>query len=139
MAVKIIESDPGIRENIRKLINSYGYNFADKFEMQRPYKLITGHRRENFGQGFINICQAISTLAENHPELDFVYPVHLNPNVQRPVYELLSGHSNVYLIPPVDYLPFVYIMKNCYFILTDSGGVQEEAPSFGKPVLVNVT
>ncbi len=141
MAVKIIESDPGIRENIRKLINSYGYNFADKFEMQRPYILITGHRRENFGQGFINICQAISTLAENHPELDFVYPVHLNPNVQRPVYELLSGHSNVYLIPPVDYLPFVYIMKNCYFILTDSGGVQEEAPSFGKPVLVmrNIT
>jgi len=98
--------------------------------------LITGHRRENFGQGFLDMCSAIKTLAEQHPDVNFVYPVHLNPNVQKPVLELLSGISNVYLIPPLDYEPFVYLMSKSYLILTDSGGIQEEAPSLGKPVLV---
>ncbi|WP_274760646.1 non-hydrolyzing UDP-N-acetylglucosamine 2-epimerase [Pseudoalteromonas sp. G4] len=102
----------------------------------KPYVLITGHRRESFGGGFERICQAIATLAEKYPEHNFVYPVHLNPNVQEPVNRLLAEHSNVKLIEPQDYLPFVYLMDNAHIILTDSGGIQEEAPSLGKPVLV---
>ena len=84
----------------------------------------------------MHICKAIKELAELHPDMDFVYPVHLNPNVQKPVYELLSGVENVYLISPLDYLPFIYAMQHSFLVLTDSGGVQEEAPSLGKPVLV---
>jgi len=98
--------------------------------------LITGHRRENFGQGFLDICAAIKTLAIEHPDVHFVYPVHLNPNVQKPVMELLSDINNIYLIAPLEYEPFVYLMSKSYLILTDSGGIQEEAPSLGKPVLV---
>ncbi len=100
------------------------------------FVLITGHRRENFGQGFRDLCMAIRRLAENHPNWLFVYPVHLNPNVQQPVNELLSGLTNVRLIDPLDYLPFVWLMDRCDLILTDSGGIQEEGPSLGKPVLV---
>lgn len=103
---------------------------------RRPYVLITGHRRENFGQGFQDICEAIATLAAHHPEIHFIYPVHLNPNVQQPVYSILGVKENVHLIAPLDYAPFVYAMDYARLILTDSGGVQEEAPSFGKPVLV---
>ncbi len=103
---------------------------------QRPMVLITGHRRESFGGGFERICQAIAQLATTHPDHDFVYPVHLNPNVQQPVNRLLSGLNNVHLIAPQDYLPFVWLMMNARLILTDSGGIQEEAPSLGKPVLV---
>lgn len=102
----------------------------------RRFILITGHRRENFGDGFLGICEAIRQLAQLYPKIDFVYPVHLNPNVQKPVFDLLGEIQNVYLIKPLDYLPFVYLMKHCHLILTDSGGVQEEAPSLGKPVLV---
>lgn len=98
--------------------------------------LITGHRRENFGGGFERICEAIATLARRHPDLDLVYPVHLNPNVLEPVRRLLSDIANVHLIEPLDYLPFVYLMTRSTLILTDSGGIQEEAPSLGKPVLV---
>ena len=98
--------------------------------------LITGHRRENFGGGFERICDAIAALAARYPDLDLVYPVHLNPNVQEPVRRLLSGISNVHLIEPLDYLPFVHLMTRATLILTDSGGIQEEAPSLGKPVLV---
>lgn len=98
--------------------------------------LVTGHRRENFGQGFINICEALKTLALNYPEIDIVYPVHLNPNVQKPVKEILSRIPNILLIEPLSYMPFVYLMSKSYFIITDSGGIQEEAPSLGKPVLV---
>ena len=98
--------------------------------------LITGHRRENFGGGFERICDAIAALAARYPDLDLVYPVHLNPNVQEPVRRLLSGVSNVHLIEPLDYLPFVHLMTRATLILTDSGGIQEEAPSLGKPVLV---
>ena len=98
--------------------------------------LITGHRRENFGEGFKSICNAIAKLADEFINIAFVYPVHLNPNVQKPVYEILSNRKNIYLIEPLSYLPFVTLMNKAKIILTDSGGVQEEAPSLGKPVLV---
>jgi len=98
--------------------------------------LVTGHRRENFGQGFINICEGLKQIALNNPEIDIVYPVHLNPNVQRPVNEILSNIANIYLIDPLQYEEFIYLMSQAYFIITDSGGIQEEAPSLGKPVLV---
>lgn len=108
--------------------------FADILD--KPYVLITGHRRESFGGGFERICQSISSLASKYPDYNFVYPVHLNPNVQEPVKRLLADKRNVKLIDPQDYLPFVFLMNQAYLILTDSGGVQEEAPSLGKPVLV---
>jgi len=98
--------------------------------------LITGHRRENFGQGFINLCTAIRNASMRHQDWDLIYPVHLNPNVQKPVYDILDGHGNVFLIEPQDYAPFVWLMNRSDMILTDSGGIQEEAPSLGKPVLV---
>ena len=99
--------------------------------------LITGHRRENFGEGFLNICQAIKQLADTFPNIDFVYPMHLNPNVRKPVLDILdNAGNNVFLIEPLSYLPFVYMMQKSLLILTDSGGVQEEAPGLGKPVLV---
>lgn len=105
-------------------------------EQNAKYVLITGHRRENFGDGFIQICEAIKELAINNPNFHFVYPVHLNPNVQKPVNKLLNNLDNVHLIEPLEYQDFVLAMKHCYMLLTDSGGVQEEAPSLGKPVLV---
>lgn len=101
-----------------------------------PFVLITGHRRENFGTGFLDICSAISELADSHSHVHFIYPVHLNPQVQEPVYSLLGEKDNIHLIDPLDYAPFVYLMDKCTLILTDSGGIQEEAPSLGKPVLV---
>ena len=100
------------------------------------FVLITGHRRENFGKGFLDICEAIKELAMKNPEVHFVYPVHLNPNVQKPVNEILSGLDNVWLIEPLRYEEFVYLLKQSYLVLTDSGGIQEEAPSLGVPVLV---
>jgi len=98
--------------------------------------LVTGHRRENFGQGFVDLCSAILDLALRHPDWDMVYPVHLNPNVQKPVYDILDDQENVFLIEPQDYAPFVWLMNQSDLILTDSGGIQEEAPALGKPVLV---
>lgn len=98
--------------------------------------LVTGHRRENHGQGFINICSALKQIAESNPNVQIIYPVHLNPNVQKPVYELLEGVNNIKLITPLSYPSFVWLMNQSYLIITDSGGVQEEAPSLGKPVLV---
>jgi UDP-N-acetylglucosamine 2-epimerase (non-hydrolysing) len=100
------------------------------------FVLITGHRRENFGQGFLDICHAIKELAAQNHDTQFVYPVHLNPNVKKPVNEILFGLKNVWLIEPLDYEDFVYLLKHSYVVLTDSGGIQEEAPSLGKPVLV---
>ena len=100
------------------------------------FVLITGHRRENFGNGFLQICEGIKELAKRYPAVHFVYPVHLNPNVQQPVKEILDGLGNVHLVDPLDYEPFVYLLKHSYIVLTDSGGIQEEAPSLGKPVLV---
>jgi UDP-N-acetylglucosamine 2-epimerase (non-hydrolysing) len=103
---------------------------------QRPFILVTGHRRESFGQGFEAICQAIKSIAVSHPEVDIVYPVHLNPNVQEPVERILGNLTNIHLIEPLGYEPFAALMGQSLFVLTDSGGVQEEAPSLGKPVLV---
>jgi UDP-N-acetylglucosamine 2-epimerase (non-hydrolysing) len=100
------------------------------------FVLITGHRRENFGQGFLQICEALCLLAHSFPEVQFVYPVHLNPAVQKPVFELLQALPNVHLLPPLEYEPFLLLLNRSYFVLTDSGGIQEEAPSLGKPVLV---
>lgn len=102
----------------------------------RQVILATAHRRESFGQGLVNICEAIREIALTHPGVSLVYPVHPNPNVQRPVRSLLSGLKNVHLIRPLNYESFVYLMMNCHFVLTDSGGIQEEAPALGKPVLV---
>ncbi len=111
------------------------FSFLDA---SRRLVLVTGHRRENFGAGFQNICHALADIASNHPDVDVLYPVHLNPNVRQPVHDILAARQlrNVHLIDPVDYLPFVYLMDRSYLIITDSGGVQEEAPSLGKPVLV---
>lgn len=128
MAQAKLESNPALRAR-----------FTEEFSFLRPASrmvLITGHRRENFGEGFLRICEAIATLARANPHVDFVYPVHLNPNVQEPVRAALSGLPNVHLIQPQDYLPFVFLMARSSIILTDSGGIQEEAPSLGKPVLV---
>lgn len=113
--------------------------FAEQFpflDKKRRMILVTGHRRESFGNGFDNICKALKSLAIKYPDCQIIYPVHLNPNVQEPVNRLLSDVENIQLIEPVDYLPFVYLMTQAHLILTDSGGIQEEAPSLGKPVLV---
>jgi UDP-N-acetylglucosamine 2-epimerase (non-hydrolysing) len=111
----------------------YRFSFLDR---AKRLILITGHRRENFGDGFENICRALRSIAEVHDDVEILYPVHLNPNVQEPVRRVLGGVDRVHLIEPQDYLPFVYLMDRSYLIITDSGGVQEEAPSLGKPVLV---
>ncbi len=114
-------------------------SLARQFDFIRPDSrlvLVTGHRRESFGGGFERICQALAETAKAFPDVDIVYPVHLNPNVSEPVNRLLAGIDNIHLIEPLDYLPFVYLMNRAYLILTDSGGIQEEAPSLGKPVLV---
>ena len=128
-----IESSDELKAAISEKLQQAGLttSLSDK-----RYVLITGHRRENFGQGFDNICSALKQLAESYPDVHFVYPVHLNPNVQKPVRSLLADLSNVHLIEPLGYEPFVWLMQNCQLVLTDSGGVQEEAPGLGKPVLV---
>jgi UDP-N-acetylglucosamine 2-epimerase (non-hydrolysing) len=115
----------------------FGEQLVDQvIDPNRRLILVTGHRRESFGQGFRDLCNAIRDTAQAYPACDVVYPVHLNPNVQRPVKEILSGLANVHLIEPLDYEPFVWLMDRCHLVLTDSGGIQEEAPSLGKPVLV---
>ena len=127
-----IDSSLTLRNKIERELDSI-LNFDLK---KNRYILITGHRRENFGDGFVQICQAIRELALLYPNLYFVYPVHLNPSVQKPVNEILRGIKNILLIKPMDYEVFTYMMKYAYLIMTDSGGIQEEAPSLGKPVLV---
>ncbi|MFT3717873.1 non-hydrolyzing UDP-N-acetylglucosamine 2-epimerase [Pseudorhodoferax sp.] len=128
--VRKLETDPALGAEMQQR-----FSFLDP---ARRLILVTGHRRENFGAGFENICNALADIAERTPDAEILYPVHLNPNVRRPVNEILAarGLSNVHLIEPVDYLPFVYLMNRAHLIITDSGGVQEEAPSLGKPVLV---
>ncbi|MEG0635668.1 MAG: UDP-N-acetylglucosamine 2-epimerase (non-hydrolyzing) [Pseudomonas sp.] len=127
-------------EVVRKLESpALKSHFEKQFEFldaSRRMVLVTGHRRENFGDGFERICQALVQTARQFPDVDVVYPVHLNPNVREPVNRLLAGVDNIHLIEPLDYLPFVYLMSRSYLILTDSGGIQEEAPALGKPVLV---
>jgi len=122
-----IEKDKNLKDKIIKKLSSY-------FNSQ--FILVTGHRRENFGEGFLNICNALKEIAINNSDINIIYPVHLNPNVQKPVKEILKGIKNIYLIEPLEYSEFVYLMSRSYLILTDSGGIQEEAPSLGKPVLV---
>ncbi|WP_354622653.1 non-hydrolyzing UDP-N-acetylglucosamine 2-epimerase [Psychromonas sp. MME2] len=121
--------------NNAQLTDSLATQFP-QLEADKKLILVTGHRRESFGNGFERICEALAEVASKHAEIQIVYPVHLNPNVREPVNRILHGHSNIHLIEPLDYLPFVYLMNKSYLILTDSGGIQEEAPSLGKPVLV---
>lgn len=121
------------REKSLRILFEKQFSFLSE---SRRLILITGHRRESFGDGFERICMALAETAKVFPDVDIVYPVHLNPNVREPVNRLLGGISNIHLIEPLDYLPFVYLMNRAYLILTDSGGIQEEAPSLGKPVLV---
>lgn len=121
--------------NDSKLVDTFKLKF-NMLDDAKKFILVTGHRRENFGQGFRDMCSALANIARKYPNIQIIYPVHLNPNVQKPVNELLSGIDNIKLIEPQDYLPFVYLMDKSYLILTDSGGIQEEAPSLGKPVLV---
>lgn len=127
-----IDADAKRRNAIAAFLNQQ-LNFD--WQHQR-FVLMTGHRRENFGDGFLQICHALKELAARYPTVQFVYPVHLNPNVQQPVNAILGAVPNVHLIAPLDYEPFVYLLKHCHIVLTDSGGIQEEAPSLGKPVLV---
>ena len=134
--VKKIESETELSSALQAELLSMGYD-TNRLADGKRLVLITGHRRENFGEGFLNICHAIKTLSEQYPDVDFVYPMHLNPNVRKPVMEILGDNaSNIFLIEPLQYLQFVYLMEKSYLILTDSGGVQEEAPGLGKPVLV---
>ena len=136
MVVCKLREDTALASEVANRISEMGYDVT-RLNGAKRMVLITGHRRENFGEGFLNICHAIKHLAEQYPEVDFVYPMHLNPNVRKPVLEILGeGAENVFLIEPLDYLPFVYMMQHSTLILTDSGGVQEEAPGLGKPVLV---
>ena len=128
---KILHNEK-IKDSILKSLKNEGFIY----NQNRKLILVTGHRRENFGDGFINICNGLKQIALNNPDVDILYPVHLNPNVQTPVNNILSGIKNIYLINPLKYENFVYMMHLSHFIITDSGGVQEEAPSLGKPVLV---
>lgn len=130
--VNRIESSAESKGKLNDVIKSLGYNINP----DRRMVLVTGHRRENFGEGFFNMFKAIRDIARENKDVDIVYPVHLNPNVRKPVNEILSKEENVFLIEPLDYEPFIYLMCQSYIIMTDSGGIQEEAPSLGKPVLV---
>ena len=127
-----INSDPKRRIALQAALNR---SLFFKWENEK-FILVTSHRRENFGDGFLQICSAIKQLAKFYPLVHFVFPIHLNPNVRNPIYDLLTNLNNVHLIEPLDYEPFVYLLKHSYLVLTDSGGIQEEAPSLGKPVLV---
>ncbi len=127
-----INNNDDLKNKITLGLNNYlPFNW-----IKEKYVLITGHRRENFGNSFIQICESIRELAIKYPLIKFIYPVHLNPRIQTPANEILSGIQNVYLIPPLEYEPFILLLKYSYLVLTDSGGIQEEAPSLGKPVLV---
>ena len=125
--------------NLAKELVTKGYDVS-RLASGRRLILITGHRRENFGEGFHNICNALKTLSEKYPDVDFVYPMHLNPNVRRPIHEAfgedLSNLGNMFFIEPLEYLMFIFLMEKSDIVLTDSGGIQEEAPGLGKPVLV---
>lgn len=139
MVVDKIKQDKELDAMLERSLRDAGYDVA-RLKDGKALVLITGHRRENFGDGFISMCRAIKALTEKYPEVDFVYPMHLNPNVRRPIHEVfgedLSGLTNMFFIEPLEYLSFVYLMEKSTLVLTDSGGIQEEAPGLGKPVLV---
>ncbi len=134
-----IKNTASLNEELKRVLASAGYD-TDRLANGKKLVLITGHRRENFGDGFISMCKAIKALTEKYPEVDFVYPMHLNPNVRKPIHEVfgenLEGLGNMFFIEPLEYLSFVYLMEKSTIVLTDSGGIQEEAPGLGKPVLV---
>lgn len=134
-----VKSNADLRNEVSRKLLQFGYD-VNRLEAGRRLVLITGHRRENFGEGFLNICRAIQTLSKRFPEVDFVYPMHLNPNVRKPIREIfgdnLGGLDNLFFIEPLEYLQFVTLMDRSSIVLTDSGGIQEEAPGLGKPVLV---
>lgn len=137
--VKRVKSDAALQQQVAEDLLKAGYDVT-RLDQGCRLVLITGHRRENFGEGFLHICRAIKTLSERFPEVDFVYPMHLNPNVRKPIHEVfgedLKGFSNLFFIEPLEYLQFVSLMERSTLVLTDSGGIQEEAPGLGKPVLV---
>ena len=135
LVLEKIRANPTLEEKIVQSIQQHFQNSPFSI-LNSPFILVTGHRRENFGQGFIDICNALNRIAKANPDVHIVYPVHLNPNVQKPVNEILGDTPNIHLIPPLEYEPFVYMMSQARIIVTDSGGIQEEAPSLGKPVLV---
>lgn len=139
MVVDKIRNDAALRARLEDELRSASYDVA-RLGAGRRLVLITGHRRENFGEGFISMCRAIKTLTEKYPDTDFVYPMHLNPNVRRPIHEVFgdnpTGLGNMFFIEPLEYLSFVFLMERSFIVLTDSGGIQEEAPGLGKPVLV---
>jgi len=134
-----VKGNADLRNEVSRKLLQFGYD-VNRLEAGRRLVLITGHRRENFGEGFLNICRAIQTLSKRFPEVDFVYPMHLNPNVRKPIREIfgdnLGGLGNLFFIEPLEYLQFVTLMDRSSIVLTDSGGIQEEAPGLGKPVLV---
>lgn len=134
-----IKNTPALNLELKDGLKESGYD-VERLNDRKKLVLITGHRRENFGDGFISMCKAIKTLAEKYPDVDFVYPMHLNPNVRRPIHEVFGekfeGQYNMFFIEPLEYLSFVYLMEKSNIVLTDSGGIQEEAPGLGKPVLV---
>ncbi len=137
--VKKMKNDKTLAGELKKIVSKTGYD-VERLSGGRKLVLITGHRRENFGDGFVNICKAIRELTQKYPHVDFVYPMHLNPNVRKPIHyifgEDLSNLGNMFFIEPLEYLSFVYLMEKSVLVLTDSGGIQEEAPGLGKPVLV---
>lgn len=139
IVVDKIKHNPELDSKLNAELNQAGYD-VDRLANGKKLVLITGHRRENFGEGFISMCKAIKTLTEKYPDVDFVYPMHLNPNVRKPIHEVfgenLTGLGNMFFIEPLEYLSFVYLMEKSNIVLTDSGGIQEEAPGLGKPVLV---
>lgn len=134
-----IKTTPALDDELKNTLKEAGYD-VNRLKDGKKLVLITGHRRENFGDGFISMCKAIKTLTEKYPDVDFVYPMHLNPNVRKPIHEVfgenLEGLGNMFFIEPLEYLSFVYLMEKSNIVLTDSGGIQEEAPGLGKPVLV---
>jgi len=135
-----IKNDTALRDRLANELSSAGYDTGRLSANSRRLVLITGHRRENFGEGFLNICHAIKELSARYPDVDFVYPMHLNPNVRKPIHEVfgenLKNLGNLFFIEPLEYLSFVYLMEKSSIVLTDSGGIQEEAPGLGKPVIV---
>ena len=139
IVVNKIKSDEQLNKNLSLQLKEQGYDVT-RLDKDRKLVLITGHRRENFGDGFINICKAIKHLSEKYPDVDFVYPMHLNPNVRKPIHKIfgenLDNLGNLFFIEPLEYLDFVFLMEKSTIVLTDSGGIQEEAPGLGKPVLV---
>ena len=132
-----LKSSDAMQAELTELLKQLGYD-PTRLDNGKKLVLITGHRRENFGEGFISMCSAIKTLNMKYPEVDFVYPMHLNPNVRKPIHEVFGEvpPANMFFTEPLDYLPFVFLMEKSYLVLTDSGGIQEEAPGLGKPVLV---